>query len=227
MANPVLEAIRRRVTRREVAPGPTPAWPRAGTSEEAVAALPAVWAALGVQTVTCRTLMEAAQRSAALLQERGVRVVLTDGRTIAFCPGLVDALEAGGMTVLSGKLPHEEGPRYLRLQRWAGAEAGITVVMAAFADTGTLWVAGGPGGSRCASLLPPLHLALVPRSRVYPCFAAWIAAARAERTLDRWIEESSAWIAITGPSRTSDIEKVLTIGVHGPKAVIALLIEEA
>ncbi|MBO9362806.1 MAG: LUD domain-containing protein, partial [Thermoflexus sp.] len=120
-----------------------------------------------------------------------------------------------------------EGPRYLGLGRWATAEAGITEVVAAFADTGTLWVAGGAGGMRCASLLPPLHVALVRRAQVYPCLAAWLAEARASGALMEWVEESSALIAITGPSRTSDIEKTLTLGVHGPREVIAFLIEEA
>jgi L-lactate dehydrogenase complex protein LldG len=80
---------------------------------------------------------------------------------------------------------------------------------------------------RCASLLPPLHVALVRRAQVYPCLAAWLAEARASGALMEWVEESSALIAITGPSRTSDIEKTLTLGVHGPREVIAFLIEEA
>jgi len=229
MSHPVLEAVRRRVTRRPVPLPPTPAMPLDAPpgSEAAVRRLWASWAEVGVQAVPCATETEAIREVVARLQERGARHVLMDARTAQSYPGLVEALEGAGIVWMSGSLPREEGPRYLGLGRWATAEAGITDSVAAFADTGTIWVAGGQGGMRCASLLPPLHIALVRRAQVYPCFAAWLQAARASGALWEWIEESSAMIAITGPSRTSDIEKTLTLGVHGPKEVIAFLIEEA
>ena len=31
---------------------------------------------------------------------------------------------------------------------------------------------------------------------------------------------------ITGPSRTADIERVLTIGVHGPERLIIVVVDE-
>jgi L-lactate dehydrogenase complex protein LldG len=37
----------------------------------------------------------------------------------------------------------------------------------------------------------------------------------------------SAYLAfITGPSRTADIERVLTIGVHGPARLIIILVDD-
>jgi L-lactate dehydrogenase complex protein LldG len=34
------------------------------------------------------------------------------------------------------------------------------------------------------------------------------------------------FVIITGPSRTADIEKILILGVHGPKRVVVLLVDE-
>ncbi len=229
MTNPVLERVRRQVTRRPILVEAEPALPFDAPpgSEAAIERLWVSWAEVGVEAFRCAGEVEATRGIVAQLRERKIRHVLVDARTARAYPGLIAALEDAGLAVMSGSLSREEGPRYLGLGRWAAAEAGITDAIAAFADTGTIWVAGGQGGMRCASLLPPVHIALIRRAQVYPCLAAWLREARASGALMEWVEESSAMIAITGPSRTSDIEKTLTLGVHGPKEVLAFLIEEA
>ncbi len=229
MSNPVLERVRERATHQPVPLGSVPPLPFDAPqgSAEAIERLWTAWKEIGVQAVRCRTELEAFQELVAQLRERKVRNVLVDSRTARAYPGLMGALEGAQLSVISGVLPQEESERYTELKRWATAEASVTDVVAAFADSGTLWVAGGAGGMRCASLLPPLHVALVRRTQVYPCMATWLAEARASGELQNWVEESSSLIAITGPSRTSDIEKTVVLGVHGPREVIAILIEEA
>jgi L-lactate dehydrogenase complex protein LldG len=229
MRNPVLERVRERVTHKPVSLSPVPPLPFDAPrgSAEAVERLWAAWAELGIQAVRCLNELEAFQELVARLRERKVQNVLVDSRTARADPGLIEALEGAQLRVIGSVLPQEESARYAELRRWATAEAGVTDVVAAFADSGTLWVAGGAGGMRCASLLPTLHVALVRRTQVYPCMANWLAEARASGELQKWVEESSSIIAITGPSRTTDIEKTLVLGVHGPREVIAILIEEA
>jgi len=96
----------------------------------------------------------------------------------------------------------------------AEAEVGITGVLCALADTGTLVLSSEVG--RQASLLPPAHVALVRREQLLPGMAE--ALARFAPSLP------SAWVQVTGPSRTADIELTLTMGVHGPGVLQVLLI---
>jgi L-lactate dehydrogenase complex protein LldG len=92
------------------------------------------------------------------------------------------------------------------------AGIGISSVDCAIAETGTLMVCSRPGQERIASLLPPMHVAVVERSQVVPDL---IDAINLLHT--RGLNKLPSNIAlITGPSKTGDIELQLTIGVHGP-----------
>jgi L-lactate dehydrogenase complex protein LldG len=95
----------------------------------------------------------------------------------------------------------------------ATCDLGITGVDAALPETGTLVLRSGPERPRMASLVPRVHLALLKAA----CLRADLAEALAE------CRGTSCLTLITGPSRTSDIELTLTIGVHGPKALYVWL----
>lgn len=102
---------------------------------------------------------------------------------------------------------------------WLSADVGITGVDYALAETGTLVLTAGVGRPRGVSLLPRLHIALVRASQLVPRMGfAWA----------RYRQHTpSAVHFITGPSRTSDIENDLSIGVHGPARVLAIVVPEA
>ena len=102
------------------------------------------------------------------------------------------------------------------------AYVGVTAVAYGIADTGTLVVCSGPASGRIESLLPPVHIALLPSSRVVAGVPDVLAALERDRQFDR----SSAVTFITGPSRTADIELTLTIGVHGPKQLYVILVND-
>jgi L-lactate dehydrogenase complex protein LldG len=97
----------------------------------------------------------------------------------------------------------------------AAADAGITGVDAALAETGTIVVSSGRGRSRLVSLLPPVHIALVPTSRLTVDLFTW--------TAGRGGAIPASVSLISGPSKTADIEQVMAIGVHGPKRLIVIL----
>lgn len=112
----------------------------------------------------------------------------------------------------------EEGEqRDANLERLDEIEAGLTGAQAGLVDTGTIILPSGPGKPMAASLLPWIHICLLPASRLFPDLKAWLEAdARA------LIDGVSSISLITGPSRTADIEMTLTHGVHGPGEVIVV-----
>ena len=92
----------------------------------------------------------------------------------------------------------------------ASADVGITSADYALADTGTLVLLASPREARMISLLPPAHIAVVPRERILTGLDELFS------LLPNPSEASSSMVLITGPSRTADIEQILVRGVHGP-----------
>jgi L-lactate dehydrogenase complex protein LldG len=97
-------------------------------------------------------------------------------------------------------------------------DAGVTTAQWGIAETGTLVLESARERSRLISLVPPIHVALLSTRCI--CDSLGDALARVSIT-------SHAITFITGPSRTSDIELTLVVGVHGPQTVHVLLMEEA
>ncbi len=104
---------------------------------------------------------------------------------------------------------------------------GLSGVSAAFAATGSMLMIAGPGTNRAASLLPFRHLALIPFSRLYPTLEDWLAEQRDAGKLDQIYRTRANLTLITGPSKSADIEMILTLGVHGPKFVHAILFDDS
>lgn len=103
-------------------------------------------------------------------------------------------------------------------QKAAAAEMGLTWADAAAARTGTVVEGSLPQRGRIVSLLPLVHLAVIRVEDIFPDRGAVFAHFQAQGTFFRTLA------LITGPSRTGDIQNDLTIGVHGPRDVMALLV---
>ena len=98
------------------------------------------------------------------------------------------------------------------------ARFGISQMQWALADTGTLVQDSSAIEQRLVSSLPTIHIALVPTSGLLPDMPT---------LLTRLHPKDSGYIAmITGASRTADIERVLTIGVHGPERLVIVFVDE-
>ena len=106
------------------------------------------------------------------------------------------------------------------------AEIGISGVDFVLAETGSLILSSQTEGSQLASLAPPVHVALYRRRQVLSSL---------DEILDQFplsagpgpTTQGRSIVFITGPSRTADIEQILIRGVHGPREVHAILVEES
>ena len=101
----------------------------------------------------------------------------------------------------------------------AAADVGISSASYALAETGTLVMLASPEEPRLVSLLPPVHVAVFPRSRMLANLDELLA------VLPNPAEQTSSMVLITGPSRTADIEQILVRGVHGPGEIYAVIVE--
>ena len=90
------------------------------------------------------------------------------------------------------------------------------------ADTGTAMVVCHEAHERLMCYLPPVCIVVGRASQLFEHMpAAWPSIASAATGPDLRGE----FVFITGSSRTSDIEKILILGVHGPKRLVVFIID--
>jgi L-lactate dehydrogenase complex protein LldG len=103
----------------------------------------------------------------------------------------------------------------------ATAVAGVTGANFGIAPTGTVVLESTDEAVRIATTLPEKHFVLLDPGKILDT------AEEAVPILNDFHKQlPQAYLAyISGPSRTADIERVLTIGVHGPAELHILLLE--
>lgn len=137
-------------------------------------------------------------------------------------PGLEVLLDARGVALLD---PAENGvDRKRRLQRLEPARVCLSGVELAIAESASLVLRHGPGRPRLASLLAPVHIAVVRRGQLVRGLGEALATLRARYGAALFAETSNLTL-ITGPSRTADIEMTLSLGIHGPPEIYVILMD--
>ena len=152
-----------------------------------------------------------------MVAEWGSSRVLMAADELLDALGLPAALENAGIEVL--RWPSERPWRDLMGLDGPADTCGITVPSLAVAERGTLVLAAGPGHGRSIDVVSRYHLAVLPEDRL---------AARLEDALTRVFRApggpASAVSLVSGPSRSSDIEKITTYGAHGALAEHVLIV---
>ncbi len=104
-------------------------------------------------------------------------------------------------------------------ERAAESRVGVSEFDWALAETGTLAQDATDPRLRLVSMLTETHVALVRGDALLPDMECLLA--RVDPRRARYLA------CVTGPSRTADIERVLTIGVHGPRQLVIIVVGAA
>lgn len=193
-----------------------------GAGPDPIDRLSAEIIAVGGEAYIVDDLAAARVKLAELIQQRAARSALCWQHPLLDRLQLADLLASLGVEQLHHEslapLPLED-----RRARMLAADLGITSATYSIAETGTLAMASAPGTERLASLLPPVHVAIVEASQILPDLFDLFA--RLEQAGLQNI--ASNLTLITGPSKTGDIELKLTTGVHGPGQWHVIIVREA
>jgi L-lactate dehydrogenase complex protein LldG len=141
-------------------------------------------------------------------------------QTLVYGPGtgLAEALETNWESDLPALVPYQQDIENFK-DTLFGADAGITSTRGAIAETGALVLWPSAEEPRLLSLVPALHIAVLEADRIHDTFAEMMAA-------ERWQDGMPTnALLISGPSKTADIELTLTFGVHGPKELLVLILD--
>src|SRR5437588_385670 len=110
-------------------------------------------------------------------------------------------------------------------EKFIQAAVGISGANAAIAETGTVMIVTNEGNADLTVTLPRVHIAVFGIDKV---IASLDDAVAMLRMLPRSAtgQRMSAYVNwITGPSRSGDIEQSLTIGVHGPREMHCVVLD--
>ena len=99
------------------------------------------------------------------------------------------------------------------------ADIGISGVEFGIAETGSVFQDGCDIATRLVTILPPLHVVFLQSAHILPGIE------EAFEVISPGFDRGYVGF-ITGPSRTADIERVLTIGVHGPSRFAIIAVDE-
>lgn len=98
-------------------------------------------------------------------------------------------------------------------------DAAVTTTRGAIAEIGAIVLWPDEVEPRLMSLVPPVHIAVLEAEAIHNTFCEII-------QTQKWADGMPTnALLISGPSKTADIEMTLAYGVHGPKALVVIIID--
>jgi len=156
-----------------------------------------------------------------ICRSHGVTKVALSGAPLLTEGDLRNQLSDRGLAVLMTVETEAAGHEQLVAQL-AECGAGVTAVDYAIAETGTIVLSSDERNALLVSLLPTIHIAVLRPMQISAGLSEVISKLNTERVGQQQSCRSASFI--TGPSRTSDVELTLSIGVHGPKELHVIIV---
>jgi len=105
------------------------------------------------------------------------------------------------------------------------ADVGISGANLAVAESGTLMIVSNEGNARLVTSLPPVHIAVITAEKIVETLEQATALVKALILASSGAKMTAYVSLITGTSRTTDIEKQLVMGVHGPEELHIIILD--
>jgi L-lactate dehydrogenase complex protein LldG len=114
--------------------------------------------------------------------------------------------------------------RDLLREKYFKADIGMSGANVVSADTGSMVIIENEGNIRLATGAPPVHIALIGMEKLVPTLSDAFKVAEVTWRYANYTVPSYVSL-ISGPSKTGDIEKVITYGAHGPKELHVIFLD--
>jgi L-lactate dehydrogenase complex protein LldG len=152
-----------------------------------------------------------------ILDQRNVKSLLYAPRTV-----IGQAIE-NHLKNYSGQalqlIPYENDIEQLK-ETVFNVDAGITSAVGAIAETGALILWPSEKEPRLMSIVPSIHIIVLKADTIHNTLLEAM-------QKENWSEKMPTNVVlVSGPSKTADIEMTLAFGVHGPKELIVLIVED-
>ncbi len=119
------------------------------------------------------------------------------------------------------KVMREEIARYI-----SEAKVGVTGANAIAANEGAVVIVHNEGNAAKCAMLPDKHIVITTPEKLVPDLDEAVNVTKLQTYLSTGKVISSYINIVTGPSYTADIEKKVFKGMHGPKEVIVILVDD-
>jgi len=161
--------------------------------------------AAGAEVRTAGAPAQARKIVAGIIEEAGAATIALAGDAAAFVPARLKARIVRGT----------------RAEDIAAAGAGVVFAHHGIAETGTLVHLDRSDAEKNVWTLPPVCIAVLEAKAIVERLENVLPVLTAHLARPSGFGQASL---VTGPSRTADIENVLSTGVHGPGRLVVILI---